>query len=53
MKGAFLTIGGLLVAAGIFAGMVLYTVSLMRQCELQILTGNLPPISIGSTEETK
>ena len=44
MKYAVLTISGLAIAAGILAGMVLYTVSLMRQCQMKILTGDLPTI---------
>ena len=34
--------GVIAVAAGIFAAMVLYTVSLMHQYEIRILTGELP-----------
>ena len=30
---------GLLIAVGIFAAMVLYTVSVIRDCQWQILTG--------------
>ena len=44
LKYAVLTISGLAIAAGILAGMVLYTVSLMRQCQMKILTGDLSTI---------
>lgn len=39
MKQVLLSMGVVAVAAGILAGMVIYTVSLMRQCQLQLLTG--------------
>ena len=39
MKGTLLTVCSLLVAVGIFAGMVLYTVSVLRQYQWKILTG--------------
>ena len=39
MKNALLTVCCLLVAVGIFASMVLYTVALLRQFKYQILTG--------------
>lgn len=45
MKNAILAVSMIAVAAGLLAGMVLYTVSLMRQCELQILTGDLPTVA--------
>lgn len=39
MKGALLTACSLLVAVGIFAGMVIYTISVLRQYQWYILTG--------------
>lgn len=33
-----------MVAAGILAGMVIYTVALMRQCQKKILTGQMQVI---------
>ena len=39
MKNVLLTVCCLMVAVGIFTGMVLYTISQLRQYEYQILTG--------------
>ena len=45
LKNAFWAIGIIAVAAGILAGFVLYSVSLMRNYERRILTGDLPVVS--------
>ena len=51
MKNAVLGISGIAIAAGILAGMVIYTVSLMRQCQVRILTGDLPTIAADAWRE--
>lgn len=44
MKQAVLALMGILLAAGILAGMVLYSVSVMRNYEMRVLTGDLTAI---------
>lgn len=41
MKQALISMGIVLVAAGILGGIVLYTVAVIRQYERQILTGQV------------
>ena len=45
LKQAVISIIVVMVAAGIFAGMVLYSVAVMRQTELRILTGEYAEIN--------
>lgn len=39
MKQVLLSMAAILIAAGIFAGMVLYSISFLRTVQLRILTG--------------
>ena len=41
MKQAILTVCAIAVAAGILAATVLYSISVLRECERRILTGDL------------
>ena len=50
LKQAVISMIVVMVAAGIFAGMVLYSVSVMRQTELRILTGEYAGIEDGEKE---
>lgn len=50
LKQAVISIIVVMVAAGIFAGMVLYSVAVMRQTELRILTGEYAEINDAESE---
>lgn len=51
MKATLLTVCSLLVAVGIFAGMVLYTVSVLRQYQWKILTGEFRTVTSYEQQE--
>ena len=44
IKQVFWSIAALLAAAGLLVGMVVYTVTVMRAIEAQILTGEMPSL---------
>ena len=51
LKQVLVSLVVIMLAAGIFAGMVLHTVSVMRQAQLQILTGEFVPAKDAKNEK--
>ena len=47
MKQVIISMVVVLLAAGLFAGMVIYSVSVMRQTQLRILVGELASVQTG------
>ena len=50
MKQVIISMVVVLLAAGLFAGMVLYSVSVMRRTQLRILTGEFASAQTGCSE---
>ena len=53
MKQAILTICAIAMAAGILAVTVLYSVSVLRECERRILTGELTSVQYTNLPQMK
>ena len=53
MKQAMITLGGIAVATGILIGMVIYTVHVMRDYEMRILTGENASFTVISSQKWK
>ena len=47
LKQILLSMAAILIAAGIFAGMILYTMAVIRTAQIRILTGEMTVSSMG------